>query len=166
MDKMHDNVWQRRGVSWIWDDSALATVANAPEVASVRELIRMPSGWPGELPSNNGDTLVVAGLDACLDLLIPSEAEMWLEQYLKRTILDFQEEYEGNGALIFWLPQGNRRLHTEVSSDAVHWQCAGPHSGERIDFGRPLWGEAQEYPKEIIMNKGAGHVGLTHARIT
>ena len=166
MDQMLDNVWQRRGVSWIWEESALGTVATAMEVASLRELVLTSSNWPQDLPSNNGNTLVVAGLDACLDLLSPTEAEVWLERYLKRTILDFQDEYQGDGALIFWLPQGARRLQTEVPSDAVYWRCAGPHDGERIDFGRPLWGETQEYPKEIVMNKGDRHIGLTHARIT
>ena len=166
MDQMRDNVWQRRGVSWIWDEEALATVAEAPEVWSVRELIRASSIWPDKLPSNDGDTLVVAGLDACLDLLAPSEAETWLEHHLQPTIIEFQDEYGRDGALIFWLPQGDRRLHTEVATDAVHWQCAGPHAGEQIDFGRPLWGETQEYPKEIIMTKRSCQVGLTHARIT
>ena len=166
MDQMRDNVWQRRGVSWIWDEEALAVVAKAPEVSSIRELVRTSTAWPENLPSNDGYTLVVAGLDACLDLLSPSEAETWLERHLKPVILAFQDEYSSDGALIFWLPQGDRRLRTEVATDAVYWQCEAPHAGERIDFGRLLWGEAQQYPKEIVTKKRAAQIGLTHVRIT
>ena len=50
MNEMRDNVWQRRGTSLIWDEAALAAVAEAPEVWSVRELVRASSGWAGEPP--------------------------------------------------------------------------------------------------------------------
>ena len=166
MDQMRDNVWQRRGVSLIWDEDAFAAVAKAPEVWSVREFVRASPTWPESLPSNRGDTLVVAGLDACLDLMSPSDAEMWLGSHLKQTILAFQDEYESNGALIFWLPEGQTRLGTEIATDEVYWKCAPPQGEMRIDFGRVLWGETQEYPKQIVLNNRSGHIGLTHVRIT
>ena len=40
MKRLHDSVWQRRGVSWIWDDEALYTVARPSEVLSLRELLQ------------------------------------------------------------------------------------------------------------------------------
>ena len=166
MNEMRDNVWQRRGVSLIWDEEALAAVAEAPEVWSVREFVRASAAWPGDLPSNEGTTLVVAGLDACLDLMTPTEAETWLENHLKQTILAFQDEYESECSLIFWLPEGRVRLGIEVATDEVYWKCAAPHTDERIDFGRLLWGETQEYPKQIVTNRRNPHIGLTHARIT
>jgi hypothetical protein len=73
MKQLFDTVWQRRGVSWIWDDEALNKVAKPGEVFSLRELLRFERQWPDDLPSNNGDIMVVAGLDACLDLMSPAK---------------------------------------------------------------------------------------------
>ncbi len=49
---------------------------------------------------------------------------------------------------------------------AAPWRCAAPHSGEVVDFGRILWGEAHEYPQEIILRSGAKSAGLFDLRIT
>ena len=64
MKQLLDIVWRRRGVSWIWDDESLSVVAKPSEVFSLRELIRASKSWPDDLPSNKGNALVVAGLDA------------------------------------------------------------------------------------------------------
>ena len=61
MKQLLDTVWQRRGVSWIWDDEALNLVATPGQVFSLRQLLRFDGQWPDDLPSNNGSTMVVAG---------------------------------------------------------------------------------------------------------
>ncbi|WPZ34056.1 hypothetical protein T8K17_22810 [Thalassobaculum sp. OXR-137] len=166
MKQLLDSVWQRRGISWIWDDEALSAVTQPSEVFSLRQLMRAGRDWPDDLPSNGGNSLVVAGLDASIDLLNPSDAENWLGGELKSAILSFQDAYSGEAALIFWLPKGQRRFHTDMATDAVRWRCAAPHSNENIELGRILWGEAREYPQEIIMSEAGKPVGLFHLRIT
>ena len=166
MKQLLDIVWQRHGVSWIWDDDALSAVTRPSEVFSLRALMRASKSWPDDLPSNDGNALVVAGLDACLDLLVPADADNWLGNELKSVILSFQDAYSGEAALIFWLPKGNRRIQTDMATDAVRWRCAAPYSAETIEFGRILWGEAREYPQEIIMPERDKSVGLFHLRIT
>jgi hypothetical protein len=166
MKRMLDSVWQRRGVSWVWDDEALSAVTKPSEVFSLRQLMRAARDWPDDLPSNGGNTLVVAGLDACLDLLAPADADSWLGNELKSAILSFQDEYSGEAALIFWFPKGERRFHTDMATDAVRWRCSAPHADQQIEFGRILWGEAREYPQEIVMSEGGKPVGLFHLRIT
>jgi len=166
MKQLVDTVWQRRGVSWIWSEEALGLVAKPSEVFSLRRLIRAAQAWPDDLPSNNGNTLVVAGLDACLDLMPPADADNWLGHDLKSVVLSFQDAYSGEAALVFWLPAGQRRLHTEISSDAIRWRCAAPHADQQLEFGRLLWGEAREYPQEILLALGAKPAGLFHLRIT
>mgnify|MGYP007075989192 FL=1 len=54
----------------------------------------------------------------------------------------------------------------QVSTDAVNWLCEAPHRGQQVDFGRLLWGEANEYPQEILLREGAKAAGLFHLRIT
>ena len=164
MRQLRDSGWQRRGITWLWDAAALSAVATPAEVVSLRQWLRMRSNWPQELPSGGGNALVVAGLDGSLDLLSPIDGETWLGGAIKETILAFQDGND-SAALIFWLPDGRRRLRTSATDD-VTWQCAAPHSNDRLDFGRILWGEAREYPQELWLAGGAGPSGLFHLRIT
>jgi hypothetical protein len=166
MKQLLDTVWQRHGISWIWDSEALHKLASPSEVLSLRQLVRLERHWPEELPSAKGCAMVVAGLDATLDLLSPLEADAWLADELRRTILAFQDYYQGDGALVFWLPGGDRRLRVETASDAVTWLCGAPHGDRKIDFGRLLWGEAREYPQQILLTAGGKPSGLFHLRIT
>lgn len=106
-----DTVWQRRGTSWVWDEEARNQVCEAGQVWSLRQFLQAVGNWPDDLPSNGNNTVVVAGLEASLDLLTPEDAEAWLGDAIKDAILSFQAYYEGEAALIFWLPQA-----TAVSS--------------------------------------------------
>jgi len=166
MKQLLDTVWQRRGTSWIWDEEARNQVCAASEVWSLRQFLQAAGHWPDDLPSNDSNTMAVAGLDGCLDLLSPTDAEGWLASAMKDAILSFQEFYDGQAALIFWLPSGAGRITVNPATDAVSWRCALPNADQRIDFGRVLWGEAHEYPQEILLRGGAKPAGLFHLRIT
>lgn len=166
MRQLLDTVWQRRGTSWIWDEEARNQVCAASEVWSLRQFLMAAGNWPDDLPSNDGQTLVVAGLEGSLDLLSPEDAETWLGNSIKSAVLSFQDEYAGEAALIFWLPLGHSRLKVQAATDAVYWLCEAPHRGSQIDFGRVLWGEANEYPQEILLREGSKPAGLFHLRIT
>lgn len=166
MKQLRDTVWQRRGTSWLWDAEALAQVCVARDVWSLRQFMQVVGHWPDDLPSNGSNTLVVAGLEGCLDLLTPVAAESWLASEMKDAILSFQEFYDGQAALVFWLPSCAGRIITNSATDAVSWRCAHPNAQESIDFGRVLWGEAHEYPQEILLHDGAKTAGLFHLRIT
>lgn len=165
MRQLLDTVWQRRGISWVWDEEARNQICAANEVWSLRQFLQAVGNWPDDLPSNGGMTLVVAGLDGSLDLLAPTDAETWLGDAIKPAILSFQDEYEGDAALVFWLPGGHNRVRAQAATDEVNWLCHTPH-GHQIDFGRILWGQANEYPQEILLRNGGRPVGLFHLRIT
>lgn len=166
MKQLLDTGWQRHGISWIWDEEARNQVCVANEVWSLRQLLQSVGKWPEDLPSNGNNTVVVAGLEGGLDLLTPQDAEAWLGDAIKDAILSFQSRYEGEAALIFWLPSGHGRIKVHSATDAIAWRCAAPHGDCLIDFGRVLWGEAHEYPQEILLREGAKPAGLFHLRIT
>lgn len=166
MQKMLDTVWQRRGTSWIWDEEARNQVCQAGEVWSLRQFLQAAGKWPDDLPSNGSNTLVVAGLEGSLDLLTPQDAESWLGDTIKDAILSFQDAYDGQAALIFWLPSGHGRIKLHSATDAIIWRCAAPHGEAMLDFGRILWGDAGEYPQEILLRDEAQSAGLFHLRIT
>ena len=168
MRQLLDTVWQRRGTSWVWDEGARNQICAASEVWSLRQFLRAslaPGHWPDDLPSNGNKTLVVAGLDGSLDLLTPTDAEAWLGDAIKPAVLSFQDEYQGDAALVFWLPTGHNRIKVQAATDEVNWLCHAPH-GHQIDLGRILWGQANEYPQEILLRDGGKPAGLFHLRIT
>jgi hypothetical protein len=166
MKQLLDTVWQRRGTSWIWDEEARNQVCIPNEVWSLRQLLLVAGNWPEDLPSNGHNTLVVAGLEGGLDLLSPDDAEAWLGDEIKDAILSFQAYYEGEAALIFWLPSAQGRIKFHPATDSVEWRCAAPHNGSLLEFGRILWGEANEYPQEILLRDDSKPSGLFHLRIT
>ena len=160
-----DTVWQRRGTSWIWDEEARNQVCEAAQVWSLRQFLRSVGKWPDDLPSNGANTMVVAGLEAGLDLLTPDDAEAWLGDTVKAAIFSFQDYYEGDAALIFWLPAGQSRIKLNSATDSIEWRCAAPSSEALLAFGRILWSEANEYPQGIVLHEGAKVAGLFHLRI-
>ena len=170
MKNITDTVWQRRGTTWLWNEEARNMVCKAGEVWSLRQFLQTAvpngNGWPEDLPSNDDQTLVVAGLEGSLDVLDPEQAEIWLEDTIKHAILSFQDAYGGEAALIFWLPQGEHRLEVKMPSDAVSWLCEATHRDHQLDFGRLLWGEASEYPQKILLHSGDKPAGLFHLPIT
>lgn len=166
MKQLLDTVWQRRGTSWIWDEEARNQVCVASEVWSLRQFLQAVGNWPDDLPSNGSNTLVVAGLEGSLDLLTPEDAETWLGDAVKQAILSFQDAYDGQAALVFWLPSGQGRIKFHPATDSIEWRCAAPHGESLLAFGRILWGEANEYPQEILLREGSKPAGLFHLRIT
>lgn len=166
MKQLLDTVWQRRGTSWIWDEEARNQVCVASEVWSLRQFLQAVGNWPDDLPSNGNNTLVVAGLEGSLDLLTPEDAEAWLGDSVKQAILSFQDAYDGQAALVFWLPSGQGRIKFHPATDSIEWRCAAPYGENLLAFGRILWGEANEYPQEILLREGSKPAGLFHLRIT
>lgn len=166
MKQTLSTVWQRSGTSWIWDEEARNQVCSAHEVLSLRQFLRLVGHWPDDLPSNGDRTMVVAGLEGSLDLLSPEDAEAWLGEAIKHAILSFQDYYQGEASLVFWLPSGQGRIKSHPATDTVEWRCAAPYSESVLAFGRILWGEANEYPQEILLREGAKPAGLFHLRIT
>lgn len=166
MNQTTDSVWQRRGTSWIWDEEARNQVCTAREVWSLRQFVQAAGHWAETLPSNSKNTLVVAGLEGGLDLLKPEDAETWLGDSVKQAIQSFQDAYDGQAALIFWLPSGLGRFKFHPATDSIEWRCAAPHGDHLIAFGRMLWGEANYYPQEILLREGGNSAGLFHLRIT
>ena len=91
MRTVEGDVWKRVGLSLLWGPEALGEIAKPAEVASIRDLYKHSRGWPENLPSNAGKTLVVAGVEGCLDCLTPEDAEEWIDADLRPVLLAFRK---------------------------------------------------------------------------
>lgn len=172
MRVLTDKSWSRRGVALLWSGPVLVEIAAPAEVVTIRRFFDIAHRWPEDLPSNGGKTLVVAGLEGCLDALTPQDAEKWLRDRVRDRILSFQDEYEGQAGLVFWLPRGEKRIKLVRSADAHLWQCAPPFR-DRLPIGRLLWGGAESDAGHILNPReknqdpdGPAWVGLHHPRIS
>lgn len=173
MKILQGDVWKRRGVSLLWGGEALSVLAQPQQVVSIRQFFAMVGQWPDDLPCNAGNTLVVAGLEGCIDLLPPDEAEDWLKRDCLPAILQFQDEFDGSGALVFWMPTGKNRVKMNRATEGYSWVCSAPHSNQHLDLGRILWAGAEADVGRIIdpdcTNSdpdGPGWIGLHHPRLS
>ena len=169
MNLQRDSVWMRRGFTLLWDPIVLSNVVSPPAVASIREFFAMKKAWPEELPGADGDALVVAGVEGCLDALEDDDRRVWLETDLKPAILSFQDEYQGQAALILWLPSGRRRIKMVSATEEYIWK----NRSSELSIGRYLWAGAESDAARIIASDvpnpnvdGDAYVGLYHPRIS
>lgn len=141
---LRDDVWQRRGISVIWDNSVLANLLKNNRSISLREFfLYYKNGWSeDEMSFINDDLLLVAGLDAALDTLEAQNAEEWVTQEVYKRIYDFQSWAEGQYALVFWMSKQDRwKEHWE--SNRFTWLCDGKDRGKEIELGSGIWNGAQ-----------------------
>lgn len=165
--------WRRRGFSLLWEPRVLATVIAPTAVVSIRDFFALRKAWPGDLPGSEGDALVVAGLDGCLDSLSEEDAVTWLENDVKSAVLSFQEHYEGQAALILWLASGRTRIGMDLADEEYFWRVNASKDGPRLPLGRCLWGGAEADVGRILVSEerapdfdGDAYVGLYHPRIS
>lgn len=173
MNLQRGSGWRRRGVSLLWDASALATVTSPAAVASIRQFFAMTRSWPEELPGAGGDALVVAGVEGCLDALGDADGQTWLETDLKPAVLSFQDEYQGQAALVLWLPSGRRRIRMASTTEEYSWKNRSSGHPSELPIGRCLWAGAAPDAARIIVSDaphpdvdGTAWVGLYHPRIS
>lgn len=164
-----DDVWKRKGINVLWSGKALADMNAAPQVISLRRFFELQQhDWPEEeIPWVNDSALIVAGLDVAIDALPLEQAETWIEQQVYRKILDFQEAFQGECSLIFWMADQNRWYETPGEA-AYEWHLDGKSRGQRLALGRCLWNGAQNGVRRIENHEHSKiqWLGLHHQRIS
>lgn len=173
MNLQRSDAWKRRGCSLLWDAAALAKVAAPAEVISIRQFFALARSWPEELPGAGGTALVVAGVEGCLDALSGADGCAWLEADLKPAVLRFQDEYEGQAALILWLPSGRSRISMVTATEEYVWKDSRAASAGGLPLGRCLWAGAESDAARIIVSDapqpnvdGPAWAGLYHPRLS
>lgn len=145
-----DNVWQRKGVSVIWDNMVLAELLNSNRAISLREFfVLYDQNWPeSDMPLIDDNLLLVAGLDAAIDAMESSEAEEWVTKEVYKRIYEFQNWAEGQYALVFWMSNQDR-WKEHIDTIRFTWVCDGKDRGKEIELGSGIWNGAQRSVRKI-----------------
>ena len=141
---LNDDRWLRRGVSVLWDSSALADLDVAGSVMSLRTFLRISTeGWPDEemVPMVRNDAVFVAGLDVSIDSMEPDTAEDWLQTIVFESIYEFQNE--GWAGLVFWMPDQNR-WKENYAEGTYEWILSTRYSNHSFPLGQCIWNGAQQ----------------------
>ena len=152
-----DNVWQRKGVSVIWDNVVLSELLESNKAMSLREFfVCYENNWENEMPLIDDKMILVAGLDAAIDAMESSEAEEWVTREVYKRIYEFQNWAEGQYALIFWM-SNKERWKERIDSSRYTWVCDGKDRGKEIELGSGIWNGAQKSVRKIeIENRIVG----------
>ncbi|MGG0940181.1 hypothetical protein ABHN11_29705 [Brevibacillus centrosporus] len=165
--------WTRRGISLLWDSNSLSAMCQVEQIHSLRQfLYYYQTEWPEELHSADGFALIVAGLDTIFDTMEPEALTDWLERVFYQALLSFQHAYEGQCGLIFWLPEGQKRIVQNMTDGLFYWKLSGEYHGETITLSSCLWNGAARDAK-LISRSSTLHdvterdcIGLFHPRIS
>ena len=166
MRVVSDQSWSRRGLSLLWGAEALSRIAQPHQVVSVRQLFALSRAWPENLPASDGNAVVVAGVDGCLDALSPEDATQWLEEDFRRVVVGFQDRYENQA-------DGRRRIAMPRATEEYEWHCSGSDLGKTVPVGRCLWAGADPDTRRILDGHeanqdpdGTAWIGINHPRIS
>ena len=168
----HNQSWSRRGFAILWGTDTLVELVAPEMVISMRQFFEMAKAWPEDLPAADGDALIVAGLEGCLDVLEAEDACRWIETDLREAVLSFQDYYEGQAGLILWLPSGRSRISMKGATEHYYWKRRSATEDD-LPIGRLLWSGAEKEVERImdvddpsIDYDGKHWVGLHHPRIS
>jgi len=99
MREMSSSAWLRRGSSIVFDKHSLGPLITDSCLVSLREALSWMRSWPAQPPSDR-QTVLIGGLETCLEVLSPKDAEAFLRSRIKPFILEFQWRWDQRG-LVF-----------------------------------------------------------------
>jgi hypothetical protein len=164
--------WPRRGFAILWEVTTLVEIVSPAEVVSLRQFFAMAKDWPEDLPAADGNAMVVSGMEGCLDVLDADDAQRWIETDLKEAVLSFQDHYQGQAGLIFWVPSGRHRISMKGASEQYFWKHRSS-GADGLPIGRLLFSGAESEVERLLNSEdenvdydGKHWIGLHHPRIS
>ena len=82
MQDMTSSMWRRKGSSVVFHPELLGPLISADCLVSLRRALGWIGNWPAEAPGD-GNTVLVSGLEAVLEVMEPEEAVL---AYLNGTL--------------------------------------------------------------------------------
>jgi hypothetical protein len=136
MREMNATTWRRRGSSVVYHKCMLGPLIASGCLISLREALGWMRTWP-KRPPGDGPTVLIAGLEACLEVLSAPDGEEFLRHRIKPFIQEFQSQWDQCG-LVFGFGCSPKRFRVDPHDDVLF---SVPGSGE-LRFSASLWNGA------------------------
>lgn len=134
MREMSSSAWLRRGSSIVFDKQSLGPLISSGSLISIREALSWMKAWPTEPPSGSR-TVLVGGLETCLEVLTSQDAERFLREPVKAFILQFQERWDQVG-LVFGFGTSPSSFEVTSAEEEIIFRRRG---GERVRLSYFMW---------------------------
>ena len=134
MLEMSSTSWLRRGSSVVFDKQSLGPLIAGGCMVSLRQAFSWLSAWPSGPPCD-ADTVLVCGLETCLEVLSSDDAERFLQSRVKPFILEFQSRWDQRG-LVFGFGTPERSFEVTPADEEVRFRTRG---SEPIRLSQALW---------------------------
>lgn len=147
MNETTTNAWLRQGCSLIWDPDFLTPLLQKNSPVPLREvLLWSRQGFPAA-PPVEGSTVLVAGLQTCLETLPPAQAFTLLRTLIQPMIRRWQDTWPSYG-LVFglkcswsqWRIDTNEHAHLRVRTN------------DEIDVTFALWNGAARGVLKLVVS--------------
>ncbi len=165
MDSVSSTSWQRKGSSIIFDQQSLGVFISAGALVSLRTFL----GWLTHLPSEPpvaGKTILVSGLETLLETMPSSEADEFLAQRIRPTIINIQNQWP-NSSIIFGFTSHEKAFKETTLEEEVLFLR---RDRETIRLTDGLWdGSATANMKRLVRENSTGDeeiIGYHVARIS
>lgn len=134
MREMSSSAWLRRGSSIVFDKQSLGPLISSGALVPLRAALGWASAWPAE-PPGGGRTVLVSGLETCLEVTSVEDAERFLSERIKPLILSFQEQWDQAGLVFGFGTPANSFEVTNMEEEVVFRR----RGDERVRLSRCIW---------------------------
>lgn len=150
MKELSADSWKRQGSSVIWDKAELEKLLTTASLVSLRQFLSWHDAWPAQLP-RPGRTILVGGLQTCLEVLSPSEGEEFLSRRVQALITRQQAMMEQFGIVFAFHHANHRAFEITQRDEEISYKRAGQAS---TPLSVPLWGRGSSADIQLVLRNG------------
>lgn len=134
MREMSSSSWLRNGSSIVFDKQSLGPLISNGSLVPLRQVLGWTSAWPGN-PPGGVRTVLVSGLETCLEVLTVQEAEQFMRERIKPFILSFQDRWDQVG-LVFGFGTSSHSFEVTNREEEIIFLRRG---GEQVRLSQFMW---------------------------
>jgi hypothetical protein len=151
MNETPSTQWKRLGSSVVFHPDLLGPLISIGCQVSLREALGWMKAWPDDPPCNC-PTVLVAGLEASLEVMDVDEADRFLRGRMNTFIREFQSHWDQRG-LVFGFGCSPSCFKVRAVDEEVLFTCA---DGKTIHLSAGLWnGAAKEHMWRLVVLNAA-----------
>lgn len=150
MKELSADSWKRQGSSVIWDRETLQSLLPVASLVSLRTFLTWHDAWPAQLPRPSR-TILVGGLQTCLELLSPADGAAFLLHRVQALISRQQSKMEQVGVVFAFHNATHRAFDITQRDEEISYKRAGQ---PLMPLSVPLWGRGSSADIHQVMRSG------------